>query len=171
MGCSKLMRVGKNIEHFKAAATTYDAKSNDAVVKYLTVGRQLGYAGYLTFDAITYLDAAGIRPSPAAKRLQREAYKSWFAGLTFSAVLGVYGLYVLRQKEAGVSKQDGEGVVEGKKLEKERQAIHLQLVSDICDLTVPAAALGYAAFDDGFVGLAGTVSSLIGVYSQWKKTA
>jgi hypothetical protein len=27
------------------------------------------------------------------------------------------------------------------------------------------------AFDDGFVGLAGTLSSLIGVYLQWKKTA
>lgn len=47
----------------------------------------------------------------------------------------------------------------------------MQLVSDLCDLTVPTSALGWAGFDDGFVGLAGTVSSLIGVYTQWKKTA
>jgi peroxin-11B len=38
-------------------------------------------------------------------------------------------------------------------------------------LTVPFAALNWVGFDDGFVGLAGTVSSVIGVYSQWKKTA
>jgi peroxin-11B len=50
-------------------------------------------------------------------------------------------------------------------------AINLQLISDLCDLTVPLSALGWAGFDDGFVGLAGTVSSLIGVYGQWKKTA
>lgn len=53
----------------------------------------------------------------------------------------------------------------------ERAASQLQLISDLCDLTVPASALGWVGFDDGFVGLAGTLSSLIGVYSQWKKTA
>ena len=54
---------------------------------------------------------------------------------------------------------------------RERAAINLQLISDLCDLTVPTSALGFANFDDGFVGLAGTVSSLIGVHAQWKKTA
>jgi peroxin-11B len=54
---------------------------------------------------------------------------------------------------------------------RERAAINLQLVSDLCDLTVPTSAIGITNFDDGFVGLAGTVSSLIGVYTQWKKTA
>ena len=39
------------------------------------------------------------------------------------------------------------------------------------DLTVPATAVGIANLDDGIVGLAGTVSSLIGVWSQWRKTA
>lgn len=54
---------------------------------------------------------------------------------------------------------------------RERAAINLQLLSDLCDLTVPTSAIGLTNFDDGFVGLAGTVSSLIGVYTQWKKTA
>lgn len=54
---------------------------------------------------------------------------------------------------------------------RERAALNLQLLSDLCDITVPLAALGLANLDDGLVGLAGTVSSLIGVYSQWKKTA
>ncbi|KAG6002320.1 hypothetical protein E4U43_001141, partial [Claviceps pusilla] len=53
----------------------------------------------------------------------------------------------------------------------ERAASRLQLISDLCDLTVPASALGWVGLDDGFVGLAGTLSSLIGVYNQWKKTA
>lgn len=47
----------------------------------------------------------------------------------------------------------------------------MQLVSDLCDLTVPSTALGYSTFDDGIVGLAGTVSSLLGVYGTWQKTA
>lgn len=54
---------------------------------------------------------------------------------------------------------------------RERAAINLQLISDLCDLTVPTSALGWVNLDDGIVGLAGTVSSLIGVYGAWKKTA
>jgi len=167
----KLMRIGKNVEHFKAAALAADAKGGDQIAKYLTVGRQLGYAGYLTFDAATVLDVAGIKKWEGAKRAGREAYKAWFTGLMFSAIGGVYALYNLRLREAAVSKEDGEGVVESKIIQKERAAINLQLISDLCDLTVPSSALGWANLDDGIVGLAGTVSSLIGVYSVWKKTA
>lgn len=54
---------------------------------------------------------------------------------------------------------------------RERNAANLQLLSDLCDLTIPSSALGYIGFDDGIVGLAGTVSSLIGVWGAWKKTA
>lgn len=54
---------------------------------------------------------------------------------------------------------------------RERTSTNLQLISDLCDLTVPGSALGYASFDDGIVGLAGTVSSLIAVWGTWKKTA
>ncbi|TAQ83355.1 hypothetical protein B7494_g8321, partial [Chlorociboria aeruginascens] len=185
----KLLRVGKNVEHFKAAAIAADSKSLDPVLRYCAVGRQLGYAGYLSFDAITYLDAAGIRKSEATKRLQQEAYRCWMIGLLFSAVAGSYSWWSLRQQAARIDKKEGEGVVASKRIEKychpflshpgslahmtprERAAVTLQLISDLCDLTVPTSALGIASFDDGFVGLAGTVSSLIGVYNQWKKTA
>jgi len=36
----KLMRVGKNVEHFKAAAVAADSKGTDPVLKYCAVGRQ-----------------------------------------------------------------------------------------------------------------------------------
>lgn len=54
---------------------------------------------------------------------------------------------------------------------RERASANLQLISDICDITIPSAALAYARLDDGIVGLAGTLSSLIGVWTVWKKTA
>jgi peroxin-11B len=43
------------VEHFKAAAVAADSKNMDAVLKYCAVGRQLGYAGYLTLDTITFV--------------------------------------------------------------------------------------------------------------------
>ena len=126
----------------------------------------------------------------SAKRLQQEAYRAWFAGLTCNAIAGLYTLWQLRQREQSVDKNEGEGVVESKKIMKsvspswsrvlwvdadrenrERNTTNLQLLSDLCDLTIPGTVLGYANLDDGIVGLAGTVSSLIGVWSTWKKTA
>lgn len=95
-----------------------DSKSLDPVIKYCTVGRQLGYAGYLTLDAFTFLDASGIRKSESAKKLQKEAYRFWLFGLLFSVASGSYSLWNLRQQQSRIDKKDGEGVVASKRIEK-----------------------------------------------------
>jgi len=61
--------------------------------------------------------------------------------------------------------------VEAKKIEKERSAARIQLFSDVCDLAAPLSAIGVLNLDDGIVGITGTITSLIGVWSQWRKTA
>ncbi|EGP88273.1 unnamed protein product [Zymoseptoria tritici ST99CH_1A5] len=169
----KAMRLGKFVEHFKAAAIAADAKNLDPVLKYLAVGRQLGYAMYLSLDALTYLDQTGIKKFSAGARLQREAYRAWFTGLTCNILAGVYTLYNMRQLEQqqAARSEDAEKKMESKKLEKERAAVKLQLLSDVCDITVPSSAIGFVNLDDGVVGLAGTVSSLIGLSAAWLKTA
>lgn len=45
------------MEHFKAAAVAADSKDMDPVLKYCAVGRQLGFAVYLSLDAVTYVRA------------------------------------------------------------------------------------------------------------------
>lgn len=111
------MRLGKFVEHFKAAALAADSKSMDPVLKYLAVGRQLGYAFYLTFDAMTYIDQVGIRKFEGAARLQKEAYRAWLAGLLCNVVAGVYQLYHMQAqtREQTVS-ADAEKTVELKKI-------------------------------------------------------
>ena len=113
------MRIGKFVEHFKAAAIAIDNKSPiDPVLRYLAVGRQLGYAGYLTFDAIGAIDVIGIKKLESAKKLQENAYRCWMAGLIFSAISGLYSLWRLQEKEKTLDRKEGEGVVESKKIEK-----------------------------------------------------
>ena len=118
------MRIGKFVEHFKAASELYDASAKiranggDQVVQYLQILRQLGYGFYLTLDALTVLDAAGIRKSANAKHLQQQAYKAWFVGLLASAIAGFYSNYQLIQRAKTIDEKDGEGKVEGKKIER-----------------------------------------------------
>jgi len=168
----RILRIGKFIENLKAAAVAYDNKNPvDSVLRHLAVGRQLGYAGYLGLETIATVDALGIKKFAAAKRLQNSAYRAWFAGLLCSLSAGFYTLWRLQQKEKTVDRKEGEGVVEAKKIERDRSAAQIQLVSDICDLVIPISVLGHANLDDGLVGITGTISSLIGVWSVWKKTA
>ena len=42
----------------------------------------------------------------------------WFIGLTFNVIAGMYSLRQIRQKEQNIDKNEGEGVVESKKLVK-----------------------------------------------------
>jgi peroxin-11B len=194
----KLLRFGKFVEHFKAAAVLSDKKDIDPVLKFLGVSRQLGYAGYLTFDNLCVLDATGIRKFEKAKDFSKKAQTFWILGLASSILSGTYTLYGLKQRKQKVDKKEGEGVVESKKIEKyasisgptphhhplcecvadnwffflscrQWNTTRLQLVSDLCDICLPSTSLGYLSLDDGQVGLAGTFSSLIGLYNAWEK--
>lgn len=170
-----------------------DSKSMDPVLKYLAVGRQLGYGFYLLLDAISYFDTTGIYKLQSGARIAKEAYRAWFVGLACNIAAGVYTLYNLQQiaKKQQQSVGDAEKKVEQKTLERyafrgargtsgdwmantmdrEKAATQLQLLSDVCDITVPSSAIGMVNLDDGIVGLAGTVSSLIGLTAAWAKTA
>jgi peroxin-11B len=118
------------MEHFKAAAVAADSRTTDPVLKFLAVSRQLGYAGYLTLDTTTVLDAAGIKKWDGAKRAGREAARFWFIGLASSIVAGVYTLNRLKARQAAVNKKEGEGVVEAKKIE--RYSIQMDFYCVLC---------------------------------------
>jgi peroxin-11B len=170
----KAMRIGKNIEHLKAASVALDNKALSPVSKYLTAGRQLAYAGYLTLDTLGFFASAKIitKMSPATgKRTQHEAQKLWLAGITFSLLHSLYQLQGLKEREAKVVKTEAEGRLEGEKIRKDRAKIHTQLIQDSCDWIIPATGLGFINCDDGVVGVAGVVSSYLGLKSQWAKTA
>ena len=89
------------------------------MLRYLTVGRQLGYAFYIGLDNLTYLDFANIRKFKGAARLQKEAYRAWVAGLLCNILAGLYRLYHMRAEARGVKgSADAEKTVQLKKLEK-----------------------------------------------------
>jgi hypothetical protein len=54
---------------------------------------------------------------------------------------------------------------------RETYAVKYQLTQDVFDALIPAGSLGYLSFmDEGLIGIAGVVSSLMGGYTQWIKT-
>ncbi|KAJ5396362.1 uncharacterized protein N7487_010665 [Penicillium crustosum] len=168
----KILRVGSFVEKFNAASTVLRKKSPvDPVLRYLTVIGHLGYGIYLALDTMTVMDAIGVRKMAAAKRMQKLAYRAWMAGLTCNALASIYSLWKLQQKGKTANRKEGKGAIEVRKIHRERFNTCAQLMATLCDLTIPIAKLEFANINDGVVGMTGTISSLIGIWFQWRKTA
>ncbi|KAF8243665.1 peroxisomal biogenesis factor 11 [Wilcoxina mikolae CBS 423.85] len=169
----KVMRIGKNVEHLKAASVALESKSLPPISRYLTAARQFGYFGYLTLDTLGFLASSKIinLSAPATARIIRESQRLWLSGIIFSLFHSALQLHKLREREGKVVKTEAEGRLSSETLRKERKAVETQLIMDGCDFVIPATALGYLTLDEGVVGAAGVVSSWIGLKAQWAKTA
>ncbi|PIG80030.1 peroxin PEX11-2 [Aspergillus arachidicola] len=167
----RILRIGNFLGNLQTVARLMSQKnSSEPVLKYLAIGGQLGFAGYLVFDNITTIKAIGIHKLPWAERLDILADKFWAAGLIFSIMACLY-ILVHPQPKKRTKPAERDRYSDDNKCAKERSDAWIQLISDLCDLTVPGKSLGCAVFNDGLVGMAGTMSSLIGTWNQWKKTA
>ncbi|BGO90701.1 Peroxisomal membrane protein PMP27 [Rhodotorula toruloides] len=171
----KLMRIGKPLEHLQAAVKGLDL--SDPVLKLTTVGRQLGYAGYLINDTLVWAHTAKVRPfEPATyKTIQHRAARLWFTGIAFSIVSSLYKLYGLQQREAGArrvrsdAEKESERKVELKTIRAQQAAVRYQLTQDCLDILIPSGTLGYHSLNDGLIGLVGTVTSFMGLRTQVHK--
>lgn len=223
------MRIGKPLEHAQAAVKSLDIQ--DSVLKLTTVGRQVGYAGYLVHDMLVWVRPALSRylsvvvmcePDPALlaqlhsakvvsfspmtyKRIQLRAARLWMTGIACSIVCSIYKLYGLQQREAAVRRAFGGEKVDERKVElktirtcvalplsrpaprryalmtdsgaatdvvrdrRQQAATRYQLVQDSLDILIPSGTLGYHSLNDGVIGLAGTVTSFMGLRSQVNK--
>ncbi|KAG0363641.1 Peroxisomal membrane protein PMP27, partial [Mortierella sp. AD032] len=169
------MRIGKPVEHLEAAAIATGVK--DEFLRFCAVGKQLAYAGYLSYDALIFLDGAGAYKFTNIKRYTELANKFWLAGIVFSFVSSLYKtrqIQIRRHSALRGLKHRGESEksysrTELSLLDREQHALNKALLLDGLDLLIPSSGLGYVDLDDGVVGLIGTATSLMGAESHWAK--
>jgi len=86
----KVMRLGKPMEHLQSALTA--SFSTGPIAENITaVARQIGYFGYLSYDAIIWANSIKfITLAPeTAKKFTKRAFQLWFAGIAFSLIQGL----------------------------------------------------------------------------------
>ncbi|KAG0359573.1 peroxisomal biogenesis factor 11 [Gamsiella multidivaricata] len=171
----KLMRIGKPIEHVESAVLASNIK--DEFLRFCSVGKQLSYAGYLTYDALIFLDGAGAYRFQNIKRYNELASKFWLSGILFSFVIGLYRtrqIQIRRETAMRGLRHQGENEkstarTELQGLAREQHGVNKQLLQDGLDALIPSSSLNYVDLDDGVVGLIGTVTSIMGAQTQWAK--
>ncbi|KAK9453746.1 peroxisomal biogenesis factor 11 [Dipodascopsis uninucleata] len=166
----KLLRLGKPLQHLKAAAVAYDNKTADAILRYTAIGRQLSYAVYLTMDMILVGQNTKIITLKNPQLIQKSYYRFWLAGITFSLVSSVYKHVALSQREASLAIASEKDVSAIKKVRQEKRSNLNQLTLDVLDSSIPISALALLPVDDGVVGLNGMISSFMGILTQWSTT-
>ncbi|KAJ6157234.1 hypothetical protein N7497_006146 [Penicillium chrysogenum] len=160
-----ILRIGSFLENLITAVRTLGDKDPvDPILRFLSIGSQLGYVCYLTLDTIMVFHIMGVYNLTSAKQLASTANRSWAAALLCSIISSSY-ILLASPRQVGDSR-----AVHGETT-KEHSTARIQLVTDLCDLTMPTSDLAPARIDDSLVSLAGTISSLISVRNHWRKTA
>jgi len=169
------MRLGKPLEHLqaalRAAQTTGDLKE-----QVTTIGRQLGYFGFLAYDALVWANAIRfIMLKPAtAKAVNKTSNRFWLVGIMFSITHCIFKnarltselkeLRFMGEKDIG-----GDNARQTKlhSISVIRSATRRQLLIDFLDIWIPAANLEQVNLNDGFLGLFGFLSSILALQTHW----
>ncbi|KAJ8702764.1 Peroxisomal membrane protein PMP27 [Pleurotus ostreatus] len=174
----KLMRLGKPMEHLQSAAKAALAPGTP-VEQITTIGRQLGYFGYLTFDSFVWAHSIKflkLKPETAAK-VGKLANRFWAIGILFSLAHAalknarlVGQIKALKSTKPWGEKDLGEEAEREAKLSalyNSRDALRHQLYIDMLDIWLPVSNLKYVNLNDGVLGILGVISSVLGWQKQW----
>jgi len=107
---------------------------SSAFLGALTVGRQLGYAGYMLCDNAAFLDQVGAWKSETGKVAARRASQFWLMGLACSAVGAGWQTVALRIKESEVRSGSANG-------EKGEEAVELKKIARYVIVEVTMAGM------------------------------
>jgi len=174
----KMLRLGKPLEHLQVALKTAEILTPNMFEQLTTIGRQVGYAGYLTYDAFIWANTVRliILPPERAAKYNKLASRFWLAGILFSichAILKTTRLTneskQLRgrnwaEKSVGLQADSTSRVVT---INKTLDATRYQFIIDLLDIWLPAYNLGLVNVSDGFIGICGVISSIMGFRTQW----
>lgn len=139
------------------------------------------------------LNAQGVIKFDQIKAINTNAARCWFIGLLFAVTADLYRLRNNLQRIQLLEKSDLRGNDALKKelgtlkkfvtivavlmllllfilYDREKTKIMLETAQDTLDLVIPGSILEYIKVDSGIVGLAGTVTSLIGWQAAWPKS-
>ncbi|KAI9460909.1 peroxisomal biogenesis factor 11 [Lactarius psammicola] len=171
----KLLRLGKPLEHLQAALRAAQ-NTGDFKEQFTTIARQLGYFGYLTYDAVVWANTVKfITLNPVtSQKVQNIANRFWLAGILFSITHAVFKAGRLTKEAREIRGLDEKNVGGDNARESRLRALHTtrtatrqQFIIDILDVWLPASNLGLVNINDGALGIFGTISSFLALRAQW----
>ena len=168
------MRFGKSLDTLQGAYKSMFV--DDYAHKFTLVLSKLNQAAYLLIDHIVWLGKSGLVKNDVKKWSQRAA-RFWLYFISFQLLRNLYDFLNAYQNEVLRAKRQKQSYSEGKERQRTTSIAtnvvvnHKPLVVDsiknICDICLPLSSLGYINTSAGFQGLAGVISSTMGILVTW----
>ncbi|KAI3403065.1 PEX11 [Candida oxycetoniae] len=165
----KGMRFFKPVTHLQAASRAYDNKLLDPVLQFTTIVRNLSYAAYLGFDGLIFGKMLGLVNKSRVPDAATWASRFWLLGLAAGIINSLRIIYSLSSYErSSTSSADEKNQADINDVNNKLYIAKRKLVWDLLDSFIALNTLNFLHFTEGDIGLAGVLTSLMGLEDQWK---
>ena len=154
---------------------TLAGRPDNDPVKWMIIGKAGGLGAWLTLDALQWLAANGILTLENDSKLFLSFYapRCWAFGLSFSCLQSLFKLDEWWRRERAARVEAGGSVkadIRSLKHREEGLKIASELAMDLIDLIIPLSMMGSLKVSPGFVGFAGTVTSVWSISNLLKNS-
>jgi len=172
----KLIRFFRSVEYMQEFLKSLGIK--DDLERYLALSKSFSFFIWMVCDHVQWMQKAGYLKLAKETMTKVDEYhsKGWFFGLLAGLIL-----CALKLKSAAEGLQSARktfrAAADNAASDKARKEIAthdtnknkqmMGIIKNAIDIVIPAARLNWLPVSDGTVGLAGTVTSLIGIYDTW----
>jgi len=176
----KLIRFFRSVEYVHEFVTSLSMK--DETEKYLTLGKNASLAIWMLCDHIQWLNKAGYLKLASTKTIDEYHSKGWFFGLLLGIIISLYKLKSVseelkkaRQDRRALENSDNKeasqkAIIAYNAVAAKKQKMYQALLKNGVDIVIPAARLEWLPVSDAVVGVAGTITSIIGIRDTWPKS-
>jgi len=173
----KLIRFFRMFEYLNELLKCQTIK--DDAERYLAYWKSFWLAVWMGMDHIQWLNKVGYIKvaSENLKKVDEYHSKGWLFGLVAGFIIAAYK-FKQALDELKVARSQLQGAVSDptklasvnaklKSAEAKRNKQLMGMIKSGTDSIIPAARLGWLPVSDGVVGVAGTITSVIGIYDTW----
>ncbi|KAI8972384.1 peroxisomal biogenesis factor 11 [Pilobolus umbonatus] len=177
----KFFRLLKPVEFAQTGIKSLAVK--DDVLRYTAVVKQGGMFFYYLTEMLVLANSINFFKFEDIKKYSKIGQRCWMTALTASLISSIYKFTQLQRRQHMLEKtrkyivntkeksdaQIADLKSQEKILAKDKLAVKFQFVQDSFDIIIPSTGLGFLNVDEGVVGIAGMITSLLGMRSQWNK--
>lgn len=183
--CLSVFRLGNFIHAIEASKAAIQL--SDPALCYCLTAANLNRVLYFTCDSVLWAISVGLVSDLNKAKWRLRATRCYFYSLLFHLARDVYVIRKCMKKEAKGSKQNGKdcGCERGPDLNhsnsilkilenfltifylslRHNPPVLLDTIKNLCDLLSPLDRLGVCQTNQGFIGICGLVSSIIGIFT------
>ncbi|KAH3681060.1 hypothetical protein WICPIJ_007974 [Wickerhamomyces pijperi] len=168
----KALRFLKPLNHLQDAAKAFDNKLSDSILRHSIVLKNIAYIGYLSLDSLAWFKILGLVSTKTFSKAPKYANWFWFAGLLAGLVNDLRKITITNSQISSISNVEGNEKSQDKMkaVQVENYKATRKLVWDSLDFFVVLNNLGFLRNSEGAIGLAGTITSVLGVQDVWGAT-